>query len=35
MTLMMPRDRDKTCITQNKKTLGEYRYGTGQRPSES
>ena len=24
---------DNTCTTQNKKTLGEYRCGTGQKPS--
>ena len=28
------RDQDNTCTTQNKKTLGEYWCGTGQRPSE-
>ena len=28
------RAQGNTCTTQNKKTLGEYRCGTGQRPSE-
>ena len=28
------RAQDNTCTTQNKKTLREYRCGTGQKPSD-